>query len=171
MENNSLACALFGPEEYQLQLDWPTRHKICVCIARGLAYLHEESTLKIVHRDIKATNVLLDQDLIPRISDFGLARLGEEEKTHISTCVAGTMKDKWSSTLHVSLWQLLWSCGLCKRKRPSNSHCPPEGVHVLTSSDGLNPLVVDDRALATDVLPLEVIELPHSYLFPVPWKL
>ncbi|XP_058103388.1 uncharacterized protein LOC131246945 [Magnolia sinica] len=91
MENNSLARALFGPEEYQLQLDWPTRHKICVGIARGLAYLHEESTLKIVHRDIKATNVLLDRDLIPKISDFGLARLGEEENTHISTRVAGTM--------------------------------------------------------------------------------
>ncbi|XP_058103389.1 uncharacterized protein LOC131246946 [Magnolia sinica] len=91
MENNSLARALFGPTEYQLQLDWPTRHRICIGIARGLAYLHEESTLKIVHRDIKATNVLLDRDLIPKISDFGLARLREEEKTHISTRVAGTM--------------------------------------------------------------------------------
>ncbi|XP_058100943.1 probable leucine-rich repeat receptor-like serine/threonine-protein kinase At3g14840 isoform X2 [Magnolia sinica] len=91
MENNSLARALFGPTEYQLQLDWPTRHKICIGIARGLAYLHEESSLKIVHRDIKATNVLLDRDLIPKISDFGLARLREEEKTHISTRVAGTL--------------------------------------------------------------------------------
>ncbi|XP_058100948.1 probable leucine-rich repeat receptor-like serine/threonine-protein kinase At3g14840 [Magnolia sinica] len=91
MENNSLARALFGTEEHQLQLDWPTRHKICVGIARGLAYLHEESKLKVVHRDIKATNVLLDRDLNPKISDFGLARLGEEEKTHISTRIAGTV--------------------------------------------------------------------------------
>ncbi|KAK9937790.1 hypothetical protein M0R45_014559 [Rubus argutus] len=59
MEKNSLARALFGPEECQLKLDWPTRHNICVGIARGLAYLHEESRLKIVHRDIKATNALL----------------------------------------------------------------------------------------------------------------
>ncbi|KAL3748715.1 hypothetical protein ACJRO7_009884 [Eucalyptus globulus] len=90
MENNCLARALFGPEEFQLKLDWGTRHKICVGIARGLAYLHEESRLKIVHRDIKATNVLLDKDLNPKISDFGLAKLDEEDKTHISTKIAGT---------------------------------------------------------------------------------
>ncbi|KAK3424569.1 hypothetical protein EUGRSUZ_F01361 [Eucalyptus grandis] len=90
MENNSLARALFGPEEFQLKLDWGTRHKICVGIARGLAYLHEESRLKIVHRDIKATNILLDKDLNPKISDFGLAKLDEEDNTHISTKIAGT---------------------------------------------------------------------------------
>ncbi|KAG2689232.1 hypothetical protein I3760_09G130700 [Carya illinoinensis] len=91
MENNSLAHALFGPEEGPMKLDWHTRHKICVGIARGLAFLHEESPLKIVHRDIKTTNVLLDKDLNPKISDFGLAKLDEEENTHISTRVAGTI--------------------------------------------------------------------------------
>ncbi|XP_010487290.1 PREDICTED: probable leucine-rich repeat receptor-like serine/threonine-protein kinase At3g14840 isoform X1 [Camelina sativa] len=90
LENNSLAQALFGPQETQIPLNWPTRQKICVGIARGLAYLHEESRLKIVHRDIKATNVLLDKELNPKISDFGLAKLDEEENTHISTRVAGT---------------------------------------------------------------------------------
>ncbi|KAK9153126.1 hypothetical protein Sjap_000606 [Stephania japonica] len=91
MENNSLARALFGAEDCQLRLDWPTRQKICVGIARGLAFLHEESPLKIVHRDIKGTNILLDKDLNPKISDFGLAKLDEEENTHISTRVAGTI--------------------------------------------------------------------------------
>ncbi|CAL5405968.1 unnamed protein product [Camellia sinensis] len=91
MENNSLARALFGREEHCLKLDWPTRKRICVGIARGLAYLHEESRLKIVHRDIKATNVLLDKDLNAKISDFGLAKLDEEENTHISTRIAGTI--------------------------------------------------------------------------------
>ncbi|XP_035546398.1 probable LRR receptor-like serine/threonine-protein kinase At1g53440 isoform X2 [Juglans regia] len=91
MENNSLARPLFGPEQYQLKLDWPTRQKICVGIAKGLTFLHEESTLRIVHRDIKTTNVLLDSNLNPKISDFGLAKLDEEEKTHISTRVAGTI--------------------------------------------------------------------------------
>ncbi|KAK2422676.1 putative leucine-rich repeat receptor serine/threonine-protein kinase [Trifolium repens] len=90
LENNSLARALFGPEEHQIRLDWSTRKKICVGIARGLAYLHEESRMKVVHRDIKATNVLLNTDLDPKISDFGLAKLDEEDNTHISTRIAGT---------------------------------------------------------------------------------
>ncbi|THG07242.1 hypothetical protein TEA_023755 [Camellia sinensis var. sinensis] len=89
MENNSLARALFG--ECQLKLDWPTRLSICIGIARGLTFLHEESRLKIVHRDIKATNVLLDGNLNPKISDFGLAKLTEDENTHISTRIAGTI--------------------------------------------------------------------------------
>jgi serine/threonine protein kinase len=72
-------------------LDWPSRQKICVGIARGLAFLHEESAIRIVHRDIKTSNVLLDGDLNPKISDFGLAKLDEEENTHISTRVVGTM--------------------------------------------------------------------------------
>lgn len=67
MENNSLARALFGPDNCRLVLDWSTRWRICIGIAKGLTYLHEESTLKIVHRDIKATNVLLDRDLNPKI--------------------------------------------------------------------------------------------------------
>ncbi|KAF2302940.1 hypothetical protein GH714_011480 [Hevea brasiliensis] len=91
MENNSLARALFGSETSDLTLDWAMRQKICVGIARGLAFLHEESALRIVHRDIKTTNVLLDKDLNAKISDFGLAKLCEEENTHISTRIAGTV--------------------------------------------------------------------------------
>ncbi|XP_042060217.1 probable LRR receptor-like serine/threonine-protein kinase RFK1 [Salvia splendens] len=91
MVNNSLANVLFDSNKSQMILDWPTRFKICIGIARGLAFLHDESRLKIIHRDIKATNVLLDGDMNPKISDFGLARLNEDEKTHISTKVAGTI--------------------------------------------------------------------------------
>ncbi|KAF8037832.1 hypothetical protein BT93_B0622 [Corymbia citriodora subsp. variegata] len=91
LENNSLARALFGRDDQQIELDWTTRKKICLGIAKGLAYLHEESRLKIVHRDIKAANVLLDKELNAKISDFGLAKLNEEENTHISTRIAGTM--------------------------------------------------------------------------------
>ena len=80
-----------GPEEGPLKLDWSTRLKICIGIARRLAFLHEESPLKVVHRDIKATNILLDQDLNAKISDFGLAKLDEVENTRIGTKVAGTM--------------------------------------------------------------------------------
>ncbi|XP_039116497.1 probable LRR receptor-like serine/threonine-protein kinase At1g53440 isoform X2 [Dioscorea cayenensis subsp. rotundata] len=91
MENNSLANALFGPERDRPKLDWSARQRICLGIARGLAYLHEETRLKIVHRDIKATNVLLDKHLNAKISDFGLARLSDEDVTHISTRIAGTI--------------------------------------------------------------------------------
>ncbi|KAM6552391.1 hypothetical protein CsatB_002199 [Cannabis sativa] len=91
MENNSLAHSLFGGHEGAAKLDWQTRQKICIGIAKGLAFLHEESPLKIVHRDIKANNILLDKDLNPKISDFGLAKLDEEENTHITTRVAGTI--------------------------------------------------------------------------------
>ncbi|XP_009102807.1 probable LRR receptor-like serine/threonine-protein kinase At1g29720 [Brassica rapa] len=89
LENNCLADALFGRSG--LKLEWGTRHKICVGIARGLAFLHEDSAVKIIHRDIKGTNVLLDKDLNSKISDFGLARLHEDEKSHITTRVAGTI--------------------------------------------------------------------------------
>ncbi|KAJ9560771.1 hypothetical protein OSB04_005931 [Centaurea solstitialis] len=90
MENNSLARALFGPTEWQLELDWPTRYRICIDIARGMSFLHEESRFKIVHRDIKVSNVLLDKNLNAKISDFGLAKLDEEDNTHIITRIAGT---------------------------------------------------------------------------------
>ncbi|CAL9016580.1 unnamed protein product [Prunus brigantina] len=90
LENNSLDQALFAGKR-SLNLDWSTRFDICLGVARGLTYLHEESRLRIVHRDVKASNILLDSNLIPKISDFGLAKLYDDKKTHISTRVAGTI--------------------------------------------------------------------------------
>ena len=77
--------------ETSLNFNWSTRYDICLGVARGLAYLHEESRLRIIHRDVKASNILLDYELNPKISDFGLAKLYDDKKTHISTRVAGTM--------------------------------------------------------------------------------
>ncbi|RAL41558.1 hypothetical protein DM860_018090 [Cuscuta australis] len=92
MENNCVSRALFRKDSTnKIKLDWPTRSKICLGIAQGLAYLHEESCLKIVHRDIKTSNILLDKNLNVKISDFGLAKLHEDENTHISTRIAGTV--------------------------------------------------------------------------------
>ncbi|GLT51798.1 hypothetical protein SLA2020_251820 [Shorea laevis] len=89
LENKSLDQALFGNKD--LHLDWPTRFSICMGTARGLAYLHEESRPRIIHRDVKASNILIDAELCPKISDFGLAKLYDDKKTHISTRVAGTI--------------------------------------------------------------------------------
>ena len=81
----------FVTVDKKIFLDWPARFEICLGTARGLAYLHEESRMRIVHRDVKASNILLDANLNPKISDFGLAKLYDDKKTHISTRVAGTM--------------------------------------------------------------------------------
>ncbi|EEF43933.1 Serine/threonine-protein kinase PBS1, putative [Ricinus communis] len=72
--NRSLDYFLFDVRKKD-QLDWPKRYKIIVGIARGLLYLHEDSRLRIIPRDLKASNVLLDSDMNPRISDFGTARI------------------------------------------------------------------------------------------------
>ncbi|RID74824.1 hypothetical protein BRARA_B01903 [Brassica rapa] len=89
LPNGSLDQALFG--EKSLHLDWSTRFEICLGVARGLVYLHEEARVRIVHRDVKASNILLDSELVPKVSDFGLAKLYHGKKTHISTGVAGTI--------------------------------------------------------------------------------
>ncbi|XVF79047.1 hypothetical protein PTKIN_Ptkin14bG0188400 [Pterospermum kingtungense] len=155
LENNSLARALFGPEEFRLKLDWPTRKKICIGIARGLAYLHEESRLKIVHRDIKATNVLLDKNLNPKISDFGLAKLHEEDNTHISTKIAGTygyMAPEYAMHGYLTEKADVYSfgivaleivCGKCNTKRRPNGEVVHllEWAHILKENGNLLDLI------------------------------
>ncbi|GJZ64571.1 probable LRR receptor-like serine/threonine-protein kinase [Tanacetum coccineum] len=89
LENKSLDQALFGKSK--LSLSWSTRIEICLGVARGLTYLHEESRIRVVHRDVKASNVLLDSELNAKISDFGLAKLYDDKQTHMSTRVAGTI--------------------------------------------------------------------------------
>ncbi|KAJ1291234.1 hypothetical protein BS78_02G301800 [Paspalum vaginatum] len=90
MPNRSIDTILFDPEKSK-ELDWGKRLNIINGIARGLNYLHEDSQLKIIHRDLKASNILLDSDYTPKISDFGLARLfGGDQSQVAASSVVGT---------------------------------------------------------------------------------
>eukprot|EP01018_Ginkgo_biloba_P036199 Gb_02273 [translate_table: standard] len=80
---------LLDPERRKL-LDWEKRYNIIIDIVRGLLYLHQDSQPRIIHRDIKASNILLDENLNPKIADFGLAKIFPEGESHVSTRVAGT---------------------------------------------------------------------------------
>ncbi|GMH15854.1 hypothetical protein Nepgr_017695 [Nepenthes gracilis] len=91
IENRSLDRVLLGRNSDQVKLQWERRSAICLGTARGLTYLHEELVPRIVHRDIKASNILLDNDFLPKIGDFGLAKLFPDNITHISTRIAGTI--------------------------------------------------------------------------------
>lgn len=90
MPNGSLAQLLHGSSTEKKVLDWPSRYKIAVGIARGISYLHHDCIPHIIHRDIKSSNILLDKDMEARVSDFGLATLMDPDKTHVSTLIAGT---------------------------------------------------------------------------------
>ncbi|KAI5656814.1 hypothetical protein M9H77_25607 [Catharanthus roseus] len=91
MPNGSLEDHIFVRLPNKLPLDWSTRMKIATGAARGLEYLHDTANPPIIYRDLKASNILLDEDFNPKLSDFGLAKLGPTEgEDHVSTRVMGT---------------------------------------------------------------------------------
>ncbi|XAR49526.1 Non-specific serine/threonine protein kinase [Bertholletia excelsa] len=89
MINGSLDNWIFYREQ-QRCLDWETRKKIILDIAKGLAYLHEECRQRIIHHDIKPQNILLDENFSAKISDFGLSRLIDRKESHVLTTLRGT---------------------------------------------------------------------------------
>uniref|UniRef100_A0ACD5YN74 Uncharacterized protein n=1 Tax=Avena sativa TaxID=4498 RepID=A0ACD5YN74_AVESA len=91
MANGSVASRLRERQPNEPPLDWDTRRRIALGSARGLSYLHDHCDPKIIHRDVKAANILLDEDFEAVVGDFGLAKLMDYKDTHVTTAVRGTI--------------------------------------------------------------------------------
>lgn len=90
LSNGSLDDWLYESDKRAASLDWPTRLRIALGTARGLRFLHHDNVPHIIHRDMKASNILLNEDFDACLTDFGLARVIDLQSTHVSTVVAGT---------------------------------------------------------------------------------
>ncbi|KAL9318234.1 hypothetical protein ACSQ67_014751 [Phaseolus vulgaris] len=113
--NGSVESHLHGDDKKRSPLDWEARKKIALGSARGLAYLHEDSNPRVIHRDFKASNVLLEDDFTPKVSDFGLAREAGEGNDHISTRVMGTfgyVAPEYAMTGHLLVKSDVYSYGV-----------------------------------------------------------
>lgn len=102
MENGSLDVWLRNRADAVSTLNWLTLFKICLGSARGLAFLHHGFVPHIIHRDIKSSNILLDSNFEPRVSDFGLARIISACESHVSTVLAGKGGNLCCLTVFVS---------------------------------------------------------------------
>ncbi|KAI3449843.1 hypothetical protein Pfo_006508 [Paulownia fortunei] len=159
--NGSVESHLHGADRSKGPLDWDARLKIALGAARGLAYLHEDSNPRVIHRDFKASNVLLEDDFTPKVADFGLAREATEGSHHISTRVMGTfgyVAPEYAMTGHLLVKSDVYSYGvvllelLSGRKPVDMSQSPGQENLVtwarplLTNREGLEQLV--DPSLA-----------------------
>nr|AOA49804.1 SERK2 [Miscanthus lutarioriparius] len=91
MANGSVASRLRERQTSEPPLEWEKRRRIALGSARGLSYLHDHCDPKIIHRDVKAANILLDEDFEAVVGDFGLAKLMDYKDTHVTTAVRGTI--------------------------------------------------------------------------------
>ncbi|KAK7292247.1 hypothetical protein RIF29_08024 [Crotalaria pallida] len=157
-------------EDTEQVLNWSDRLKIALGSSRGLAYLHHECCPKIVHRDIKSSNILLDENMEPHISDFGLAKLLVDEDAHVTTVVAGTfgyLAPEYLQSGRATEKSDVYSFGvlmleLITGKRPTDPSFVKRGLNVVGWMNTLlkeNRLedVVDKRCTDVDVGSLEVM--------------
>jgi serine/threonine protein kinase len=155
--NGSLEFHLHGSDKYTAVLDWDARLQIALGAARGLAYLHEDSSPRVIHRDFKSSNILLEHDFTPKVSDFGLARIAlGEGNEHISTRVMGTfgyLAPEYAMTGHLLVKSDVYSYGvvlleLLTGRKPVDMSRPPGQENLvawacpfLTNRDGLETLI------------------------------
>ncbi|KAK9146186.1 hypothetical protein Sjap_006089 [Stephania japonica] len=156
VHNGSVESHLHGNDKRKKALDWDARLKIALGAARGLAYLHEDSNPRVIHRDFKASNVLLEDDFNPKVSDFGLAREATEGSQYISTRVMGTfgyVAPEYAMTGHLLVKSDVYSYGvvlleLLSGRKPVDMS-QPQGQEnlvswarpLLTTREGLEQLV------------------------------
>lgn len=163
--NGSVESHLHGADKETAPLDWGARIKVALGAARGLAYLHEDSSPRVIHRDFKSSNILLEHDFTPKVSDFGLARTAmDEENRHISTRVMGTfgyVAPEYAMTGHLLVKSDVYSYGvvlleLLTGRKPVDMSQPPGQENLvawarplLTSKEGLQTMI--DLSLGSDV--------------------
>ncbi|GJS22402.1 receptor-like serine/threonine-protein kinase ALE2 isoform X1 [Tanacetum coccineum] len=163
--NGSVESHLHGIDKEVAPLDWGARLKIALGAARGLAYLHEDSSPRVIHRDFKSSNILLEHDFTPKVSDFGLARSAlDEENQHISTRVMGTfgyVAPEYAMTGHLLVKSDVYSYGvvlleLLTGRKPVDMSMPSGQENLvawarplLPTPEGLNLLI--DPSLSPEV--------------------
>ncbi|KAK9282400.1 hypothetical protein L1049_005317 [Liquidambar formosana] len=165
VSNGSVESHLHGIDKETGPLDWGARMKIALGAARGLAYLHEDSSPRVIHRDFKSSNILLEHDFTPKVSDFGLARAAlDEGNKHISTRVMGTfgyLAPEYAMTGHLLVKSDVYSYGvvlleLLTGRKPVDLSQPPGQENLvawarplLTSREGLETII--DPALKSNI--------------------
>ncbi|KAM3245923.1 receptor-like serine/threonine-protein kinase ALE2 [Capsicum annuum] len=163
--NGSVESHLHGTDKEASPLDWYARMKIALGAARGLAYLHEDSSPRVIHRDFKSSNILLEHDFTPKVSDFGLARTAlEEGNRHISTHVMGTfgyLAPEYAMTGHLLVKSDVYSYGvvlleLLSGRKPVDLSQPSGQENLvawarplLTTKEGLE--MITDPAIESDI--------------------
>ncbi|XP_010525278.1 PREDICTED: probable LRR receptor-like serine/threonine-protein kinase At5g48740, partial [Tarenaya hassleriana] len=157
LPNGSLADHLYGQRSKRLSLSWVSRLKIAVDAAKGLDYLHNGSEPRIIHRDVKCSNILLDKDMNGKVSDFGLSKqFTKADASHITTVVKGTagyLDPEYYSTLQLTEKSDVYSFGvvllelICGREPLSHSGSPDSFNLVLWAKPNLQAgafEIVDD---------------------------
>ncbi|WVZ86344.1 hypothetical protein U9M48_033142, partial [Paspalum notatum var. saurae] len=156
VRNGSVESHLHGSDKIYGPIDFDTRMKIALGAARGLAYLHEDANPHVIHRDFKASNVLLENDFTPKVADFGLAKEASDGMDHISTQVMGTfgyVAPEYAMTGHLLVKSDVYSYGvvlleLLSGRKPVDMTQPPGSENLvtwarplLTTREGLQRLV------------------------------
>ncbi|CAI5499135.1 unnamed protein product, partial [Closterium sp. Naga37s-1] len=139
--NGSLEAWLHGSFSKEIILDWATRMRVALGAARGLAYLHEDSQPLVIHRDLKSSNILLENDFLAKVADFGLAKPAPEgPEGYISTRVMGTfgyVAPEYAMTGHLVVASDVYSYGvvlleLLTGRKPVDMSQPPGDENLVT---------------------------------------